>query len=131
MEQAAFGTGVLVDGLDFSDDKMLQGRTFSYSDTQRYGLGLTICSFRSMHRKNVWLQTCVEVKCSTRSYFGKKQNPHVNYEPSALGGLKEAEQEGKEYTPHIEGRRKALTAGRTSNRLVRPIISLKSGKRMN
>src|SRR5919204_597364 len=35
-EQIAFGTGVLVDGLDFSDDKMLVGRTFSYSDTQRY-----------------------------------------------------------------------------------------------
>ena len=29
-EQIAFGTGVLVDGLDFSDDKMLVGRTFSY-----------------------------------------------------------------------------------------------------
>jgi catalase len=26
---------LLVDGLDFSDDKMLVGRTFSYSDTQR------------------------------------------------------------------------------------------------
>lgn len=33
VEQVAFGTGVLVDGLDFSDDKLLQGRTFSYSDT--------------------------------------------------------------------------------------------------
>jgi len=31
--------GVLVDGLDFSDDKLLQGRTFSYSDTQRYRVG--------------------------------------------------------------------------------------------
>ena len=39
VEQAAFGTGVLVDGLDFSDDKMLPGRTFSYSDTQRYRVG--------------------------------------------------------------------------------------------
>src|SRR6185295_208380 len=38
-EQIAFGTGVLVDGLDFSDDKMLLGRTFSYSDTQRYRIG--------------------------------------------------------------------------------------------
>lgn len=26
-------------GLDFSDDKLLQGRTFSYSDTQRYRVG--------------------------------------------------------------------------------------------
>jgi len=45
-EQIAFGTGVLVDGLDFSDDKMLVGRTFSYSDTQRYRVGtnyLTHC----------------------------------------------------------------------------------------
>jgi catalase len=39
VEQAAFGTGVLVDGLEFSDDKMLQGRTLSYSDTQRYRVG--------------------------------------------------------------------------------------------
>jgi catalase len=33
VELSAFGTGVLVDGLDFSDDKMVQGRTFSNSDT--------------------------------------------------------------------------------------------------
>lgn len=38
-EQIAFGVGVLVDGLDFSDDKMLIGRTFAYSDTQRYRVG--------------------------------------------------------------------------------------------
>lgn len=36
VEQAAFSTGVLVDGLDFSDDKLLQSRTFSYSGTQRH-----------------------------------------------------------------------------------------------
>jgi catalase len=35
----AQGEGVLVDGVDFSDDKMLVGRTFSYSDTQRYRVG--------------------------------------------------------------------------------------------
>jgi hypothetical protein len=34
-EQIALGTGVLVDGLDYSDERMLVGRTFSYSDTQR------------------------------------------------------------------------------------------------
>ena len=31
------------------------------------------------------------------------ENPHINYEPSLLGGLKEAKQTGKEYTPYIEG----------------------------
>ena len=39
VEQVAFGTGVMVDGMDFSDDKLMQGRTFSYSDTQRYRVG--------------------------------------------------------------------------------------------
>ena len=31
------------------------------------------------------------------------ENPHINYEPSLLGGLKEAKQEGKEHTPFVEG----------------------------
>ena len=38
-EQLAFGTGNLVDGIALSDDKVLQGRTFSYGDTQRYRIG--------------------------------------------------------------------------------------------
>ena len=45
-EQIAMGTGVLVDGIHFSDDKMLVGRTFSYSDTQRYRVGPTTSSCR-------------------------------------------------------------------------------------
>jgi catalase len=32
------------------------------------------------------------------------QNPHVNYEPSSLNGLKEAPSAGKEYTPEISGK---------------------------
>jgi catalase len=57
VEQAAFGTGVLVDGLDFSDDKMLQGRTFSYSDTQRYRVGTNYLQLPSTHQKSMWLPT--------------------------------------------------------------------------
>src|SRR5699024_8130727 len=32
-----------------------------------------------------------------------EQNPHVNYEPSALNGLHEINRKEKEYTPHVEG----------------------------
>src|SRR5688572_23428285 len=39
VEQAAFGAGVIVDGMDFSNDKMLQGRAVAYSDTQSYRVG--------------------------------------------------------------------------------------------
>jgi catalase len=31
------------------------------------------------------------------------QNPHVNYEPSSLGGLQEAQPSGKPYTPYVAG----------------------------
>ena len=103
VEQAAFGTGVLVDGLDFSDDKMLQGRTFSYSDTQRYRIGANYLQLPinaakkrvATNQEGGFMRYEAEAK--------EKKNPHVNYEPSILGGLKEAEQLGKEYTPYVEG----------------------------
>jgi catalase len=39
VEQAAFCPASIVPGIDFSADKLLQGRIFSYADTQRYRLG--------------------------------------------------------------------------------------------
>jgi len=38
-EQIAFGPGVIVPGIYYTDDKMFQTRIFSYSDTQRHRLG--------------------------------------------------------------------------------------------
>jgi catalase len=38
-EQAAFCPASVVPGIDFSPDKLLQGRIFSYADTQRHRLG--------------------------------------------------------------------------------------------
>ncbi|WNO59411.1 catalase [Rheinheimera sp. MMS21-TC3] len=40
VEQAAFNPANIVPGIGFSPDKMLQGRLFSYGDTQRYRLGV-------------------------------------------------------------------------------------------
>jgi catalase len=40
VEQAAFAPSTIVPGIGFSPDKMLQGRLFSYGDTQRYRLGV-------------------------------------------------------------------------------------------
>lgn len=101
VEQAAFGTGVLVDGLDFSDDKMLQGRTFSYSDTQRHRVGTNYLQLPiNAPKKHV----ATNQRGGQMQYnIQKNGNPHINYEPSLLGGLKEAQQTGKEYTPFVEG----------------------------
>jgi catalase len=38
-EQVAYSPNVLVPGIEPSEDRLLQGRLFSYSDTQRYRLG--------------------------------------------------------------------------------------------
>lgn len=102
VEQAAFGTGVLVDGLDFSDDKLLQGRTFSYSDTQRYRVGTNYLQLPiNAPKKHV----ATNQRDGQMTFIVDKaagQNPHVNYEPSTLGGLKEAARNGKEHEPQYQ-----------------------------
>lgn len=103
VEQIAFGTGVLVDGLDFSDDKLLQGRTFSYSDTQRHRVGTNYLQL-PINKPKKHVATNQEAgQMDSRQNFGKDKDPHVNYEPSLIGGLKEAVNPGKEHTPYIEG----------------------------
>lgn len=98
IEQAAFGTGVLVDGMDFSDDKMLQGRTFSYSDTQRYRVGPNYLQL-PVNAPKVQVRTNQHRgQMDYRNLRETGENPHINYEPSMLGGLKEADTEGR--APH-------------------------------
>lgn len=42
-------------------------------------------------------------------------NPHINYEPSVIGGLKEADKTGKEHTPHVSGELKGEAIDRPNN----------------
>lgn len=100
VEQSAFGTGVLVDGLDFSDDKMLQGRTFSYSDTQRYRVGTNYLQLPINAPKKAAATNQRDGQMAYRQDLVEGVNPHVNYEPSSLGGLKEAPKVHKDHTPH-------------------------------
>ena len=115
-EQVAFGTGVLVDGLEFSEDKLLVGRTFSYSDTQRHRVGTN------------YLQLPINKPIGCPVFTGQRdgqmtyevnvapgQNPHVNYEPSNLGGLHEAERSGTPYMPYFEGKLQRTKIERTND----------------
>jgi catalase len=114
-EQLSFGTGVLVDGLDFSDDKMLVGRTFSYSDTQRYRVGPNYLQLPVNSAKNAPVAT--NQRGGQMSYgtdLGRGQNPSVNYEPSITGGLREGEypthdEQGPEITGRLTRKRIPLT----------------------
>lgn len=109
-EQIAFGTGVLVDGLDFSDDKMLVGRTFSYSDTQRHRVGANYLQLPVNQAKNADVST--NQRDGQMAYYvdGEGENPSVNYEPSITGGLQEApkpshEEQGPAYNAKLTRKR--------------------------
>jgi len=104
-EQIAMGTGVLVDGLDFSDDKMLVGRTFSYSDTQRYRVGPNYLQLPVNSPKHARVAT--NQRGGQMSYgvdLAPGQNPHVNFEPNIHNGLEESTRPSPIDAPEIHGR---------------------------
>jgi catalase len=103
-EQIAFGTGVLVDGLDFSDDKMLVGRTFSYSDTQRHRVGTNYLQLPVNAPKK---RVATNLRDGEMTYYVDEtgENPSVNYEPSITGGLSESPKPSHvEQGPQLSGR---------------------------
>ncbi|MFP5391031.1 MAG: catalase, partial [Gammaproteobacteria bacterium] len=115
-EQAAFGTGVLVDGIDFSDDKMLQGRTLSYSDTQRYRVGPNYLQL-PINAPQDGARARTNQRDGQMAYYvdGGGENPHINYEPSGLGGLREAPRAGRDHHPWVEGHVGRFASTRTAD----------------
>ena len=90
---------MLVDGLDFSDDKMLQGRTLSYSDTQRYRVGpnylqLPINAPRSARRDQP-----ARRPDDLLTSIGTARTRNVNYEPSSHGRTDRSPEPGTDYHP--------------------------------
>lgn len=117
VEQVAFGTGVLVDGLDFSDDKLLQGRTFSYSDTQRHRIGANYLQL-PINRPQTHVATNQRDGQMAYHVDGVEagENPHVNYEPSSkTDSLREAPRNGKDHTPFVSGHVVRQKIGRQNN----------------
>ncbi len=86
-EQSAFHPGHMVPGIDFSDDPLLQGRIFSYTDTQLLRLG----------GPNFHEIPINAPKCPMRNWQRDGHKRHeintgrVNYEPNSLapGGPRE------------------------------------------
>jgi len=81
VEQAAFCPASIVPGIEFSADKLLQGRTFSYADTQRHRLGANYLQL-PINRPIVPVNN---QQRDGNMQIGEFSGP-VNYEPSSLGG---------------------------------------------
>lgn len=83
VEQSAFNPANFVDGIGPSPDKMLQGRLFSYGDTQRYRLGvnhtqLPVNRPRGAEASNYGRDGAMR--------FDGNDGRRKNYEPNSFGG---------------------------------------------
>ena len=80
-EQVAFHTGHVVPGIDFTNDPLLQGRLFSYTDTQLRRVGPNFAELPINRPLN-------PVQNNQRDGFGRTTiNPgKVSYFPNRLGG---------------------------------------------
>jgi catalase len=82
VEQAAFNPGNIVPGMGYSPDKMLQARLVSYSDAQRYRIGINYAAL-PVNRP----------QCPAYNYqrdgsmrFDDNDGKAVNYQPNSFGG---------------------------------------------
>ncbi len=94
---------------------MLQGRTFSYSDTQRYRVGTNYLQLPINAPKKHVATNQRDGQMTFRVDTAPGQNPHVNYEPSTLNGLKEAPKSGEPHTPRYEANLVRQKIDRTNN----------------
>jgi len=81
-EQAAFCPASIVPGIDFSADKLLQGRTFSYADTQRHRLGPNYLQL-PINRPQAPVSNNQRDGAMQYAPYG---GGTVNYEPNTLAG---------------------------------------------
>lgn len=80
-EQVAFCPANIVPGIEFSDDPLLQGRVFSYVDTQRHRLGGPNFSELPINRP------LCPVRNHQRDGMHRLQiDPGANYEPNSISG---------------------------------------------
>lgn len=99
VEQSAFSPGNLVSGIGHSPDRMLQARSFSYADAQRYRLGvnyqeLPVNRPRATRARNYYRDGSMRgngnggaaVNYEPNSFGGPQQDPSVKEPPLPLEG---------------------------------------------
>ncbi|BBK42329.1 catalase C [Allostella vacuolata] len=97
-EQVAFHPGHLVPGIDLSNDPLLQGRLFSYLDTQLSRLGSS-----NFHQIPVNRPKCPFANMQRGGHMRMSvEKGRVAYEPNSLDPLSPAQDPDRGYTHHPE-----------------------------
>jgi len=100
VEQSAFGPASTVPGIEFSADKLLQGRIFSYPDTQRHRLGANYLQL-PVNRPQASVDNNQRDGAMQYAPYG---GGTVNYEPNTLAGGMPREAPATATThDHLEG----------------------------
>lgn len=87
VEQAAFAPSSVVPGISFSPDRMLQGRLFSYTDAQRYRLGVNFHQIPVNSPKGVETPHSFHRDGSMR--VDGNMGSQLHYEPNSYGNWTE------------------------------------------
>ncbi|PTJ01367.1 catalase [Staphylococcus simulans] len=88
VEQAAFAPTNIVPGIDFSPDKMLQGRLFSYGDAQRYRLGVNHWQIPVNQPKGVGVENlCPFARDGQGRFLDGNQGGKTHYYPNSTGAM--------------------------------------------
>jgi catalase len=95
-ELAAFSPGVMVPGIEASPDRLLQGRLFSYADTQRYRIG---ANYQALEANRPKIQVANNNQDGALNFV--ERTGEVNYQPSrATGDNAYADVPQFRYTPY-------------------------------
>lgn len=129
-ESVGFNPGVLVPGIEASEDKMLQGRLFSYSDTQRYRIGPNYLQLPI---------NCPFAQVNNNQRDGampfKQQTDRINYEPNRYEDTPKEDGAHFDYQQPLQGvagRQKKSRRRMTSVKLAKygVVIARKSRKQL-
>ncbi|GFR42897.1 hypothetical protein Agub_g3891 [Astrephomene gubernaculifera] len=109
-EQVAFCPAIIVPGIAYSDDKLLQTRIFSYADTQRHRLG-----------PNYLLLPVNAPKCPHHNNHHEgfmnfmHRDEEINYFPSRFDPVRNAERGAAVSTAALSGRREKIVIAKENN----------------
>ncbi|QJC57063.1 Catalase [Polaromonas vacuolata] len=85
-EQSAFAPSNVVPGIETSEDRLLQGRLFSYADTQSYRIGANALQLPINRPRNQVVSNNQDGSMNAGMRTGS-----INYEPSRLSGVSQDE----------------------------------------
>ncbi len=111
IEQAAFSPAHIVNGIGVSEDKLLQGRLFSYNDTHMHRLGT---NFMQLQSNRPYMKVNNHQADGQAEYY--KTTNEINYSPNALNNNQPYVcLENSEPVINVEGTIKRATIDKTDD----------------